>query len=137
VTGLTSLTGAVNNLITAYIGHTNQLLNGQGAGTEGIDTNALTQYLNNAGLSNQVSAPVPVKKEKKKRAKKEKDPNAPKRPLTAFFLFSTNARERVKEDLDNPTPVQVNDEVLRRWREMDDEGKKVGQTCLPKSGISC
>jgi hypothetical protein len=127
VTGLTSLTGGINTLITAYIGHTNQLLSGQGAVADGLDTTQLTQFLSNAGLAAQQGTPAvgPVKKEKKKRVKKEKDPDAPKRPLTAFFLFSTNARERVKEDLINPSPVEVNNEILRRWNEMDDEQKQV------------
>jgi hypothetical protein len=126
VTGLTTLTGAINTLITAYIGHTNQLLNGGTAAAEGLDTSAVSAFLNSAGLGAQPNTGVPIKKEKKKRVKKEKDPNAPKRPLTAFFLFSTNARELVKADLGSAgTPVLVNDEILRRWKAMDEAGKKV------------
>jgi hypothetical protein len=127
VTGLTSLTGGINTLITAYIGHTNQLLSGQGAAAEGLDTTQLNAFLSNAGLAAQQGTPAvaTVKKEKKKRVKKEKDPDAPKRPLTAFFLFSTNARERIKEELVNPSPVEVNNEILRRWNEMDPPSKQV------------
>ena len=33
----------------------------------------------------------------KSEKKKEKDPNAPKRPLTAFFLFNQKYREKVLE----------------------------------------
>jgi hypothetical protein len=125
VTGLTSLTGAINTLITAYIQHTNQLLSGSAA-AEGVDTSALAAFLNSAGLGAQPGSGIPIKKEKKKRVKKEKDPNAPKRPLTAFFLFSTNARSLVKSDLGpSGTPVLVNDEILRRWKAMDEAGKKV------------
>jgi hypothetical protein len=126
VTGLTSLTGAINTLITAYIQHTNQLLSGGAAAAEGLDTSALSAFLNSAGLGVQPNSGVPIKKEKKKRVKKEKDPNAPKRPLTAFFLFSTHARSLVKSDLGpTGTPVLVNDEILRRWKAMDEAGKKV------------
>jgi len=133
VTGLTSLTGGINTLITAYIGHTNQLLSGQGAVEAGLDTTQLTQFLSNAGLAT-TQAPLatgPLKKEKKKRVKKEKDPNAPKRPLTAFFLFSTQARDKVREDLDKPTPVEVNAEILRRWNAMDEATKQVRRLVPP------
>jgi hypothetical protein len=126
VTGLTSLTGAINTLITAYIQHTNHLLSGSALAGEGVDNSALAAFLNSAGLGAQTGSVIPIKKEKKKRVKKEKDPNAPKRPLTAFFLFSTNARSLVKADLGpSGTPVLVNDEILRRWKAMDEAGKKV------------
>ncbi|KAF2435599.1 hypothetical protein EJ08DRAFT_645877 [Tothia fuscella] len=122
VSGLTTLTSAVNSLITAYITHTDQLLNGGAAVREGLDTSAVTNFLTGGGLA---TSGGPAKKEKKKRVKKEKDPNAPKRPLTAFFLYSTNARNVVKNDLGaTATPVLVNDEILRRWKSMDEAGKK-------------
>ena len=35
---------------------------------------------------------------KKKPAKKKKDPNAPKRPMNAFFLYSNANRARIKEE---------------------------------------
>ena len=37
------------------------------------------------------------KTKKRKSEKKGKDPNAPKRPLTAFFRFAGTAREEVKQ----------------------------------------
>merc|ERR1711976_499201 len=32
-------------------------------------------------------------------AKKQKDPNCPKKPSTAFFLFMADNRERIKQEL--------------------------------------
>jgi hypothetical protein len=86
----------------------------------------LDQYLANAGLATKGAIDVAsAGKEKKKRVKKEKDPNAPKRPLTAFFLFSTRARQHIKSDLGEATPVEINNEILRRWNEMDAAQKEV------------
>ncbi|QDS71043.1 hypothetical protein FKW77_008415 [Venturia effusa] len=128
VTGLTSLTGGIHSLITAYINHSNQLLSGQGAEAESLDTAAINQFFVTGGIPTHGglagAALGPLKKEKKKRVKKEKDPDAPKRPLTAFFLFSTNARELVKRENPDSTPVEVNNEILRRWNQMDDTEKQ-------------
>jgi hypothetical protein len=105
------------------------LLEGQGAASRALDTTAIDASLSTGIFAATGSGPAtvaaPLKKEKKKRAKKEKDPDAPKRPLTAFFLFSTNARERVKEDMPESTPVEVNNEILRRWNIMDAIEKQV------------
>lgn len=71
-------------------------------------------------------------KGKKKRVKKEKDPNAPKRPLTAAFLYATTARPIVKADLERDLPEDeklganaVNEEVNRRWNALPEEDKAV------------
>ncbi|TID26382.1 hypothetical protein E2P81_ATG00859 [Venturia nashicola] len=127
VTGLTTLTSGIHVLITAYINHSNQLLSGQGV--EGFDTAEINKVFSTGGIPPLASAGagatlVPLKKEKKKRVKKEKDPDAPKRPLTAFFLFSTNARDLVKRENPDSTPVEVNNEILRRWNQMDEPEKQ-------------
>ena len=44
-----------------------------------------------------VEAPV-VKVVKKKKKKKKKDPNAPKRGLSSFLLYSNANRSRIKEE---------------------------------------
>jgi len=121
VTGLTKLNGAIGTLISAYVNHTNTLLTSSGQNEAVLDTKQLTEYLTSAGLAGPIpNGETPGGKDKKKRPKKEKDPNAPKRPLTAFFLFSTRARDHIKNDLGpDATPVQINDEILRRWNEMD------------------
>lgn len=128
VTGLTTLTSGIHVLITAYINHSNQLLSGQGV--EGFDTAEINKVFSTGGIpplgsAGAAAALGPLRKEKKKRVKKERDPDAPKRPLTAFFLFSTNARDLVKRENPGSSPVEVNSEILRRWTQMDEPEKQV------------
>merc|ERR1711874_914450 len=51
--------------------------------------------------------------------KKKKDPNAPKQPLSAYFIFSTQERLRVKEGNPGFSICEVAKELGRRWAEMD------------------
>jgi len=63
-------------------------------------------------------------KGKKGAKKRKKDPNAPKRPQTAFFVFSTKHREEVKKELGEG--VRVGDIAKRlgeKWKELTDEDK--------------
>jgi len=64
------------------------------------------------------------KKKKKKKEKKAKDPNAPKKPQTAFFVYLREQRQVVKDK--NPTmkPKELVSELGRLWKEMSDEDKK-------------
>ncbi|KAM0964242.1 hypothetical protein ACFX13_020673 [Malus domestica] len=60
-----------------------------------------------------------------KRAKKDKDPNAPKRPLTAFFLFLDDFRKSYKEaNPDSKGVKMVTKEGGEKWKSMIDEEKK-------------
>merc|ERR1711988_2033213 len=43
----------------------------------------------------------PTKSSKKKGKRKKKDPNAPKRPMSAYFFFMAEQREKVKAE--NPS----------------------------------
>jgi len=51
--------------------------------------------------------------------KKKKDPNAPKQPLSAYFIFSTEERLKVKEENPTYSICEVAKELGRRWAEMD------------------
>jgi len=51
--------------------------------------------------------------------KKKKDPNAPKQPLSAYFIFSTEERLKVKAENQNYSICEVAKELGRRWAEMD------------------
>lgn len=51
--------------------------------------------------------------------KKKKDPNAPKQPLSAYFIFSTEERLKVKERNPSYTICDVAKELGRRWADMD------------------
>ena len=56
--------------------------------------------------------------------KKKKDPNAPKQPLSAYFIFSTEERLKVKEENPHYSISEVAKELGRRWAEMDPQVKQ-------------
>jgi len=65
----------------------------------------------------------PPKGEKGKKRKRVKDPNAPKRALSAFFWFCNDERPRVKETMQDSTVGEVAKELGRRWNECTDDQK--------------
>ncbi|KAG2185786.1 hypothetical protein INT43_002223 [Umbelopsis isabellina] len=58
---------------------------------------------------------------KKRRAKK--DPNAPKRGLSAYMFFSQELRQKVKEDNPEASFGQIGKILGDKWKEMDDSDK--------------
>ena len=63
---------------------------------------------------------------KRKRKREKRDPDMPKRPMTAYLLFCQEGRETVKKDLgENATHKDVLAELTRRWKEMPEGEKKV------------
>ncbi|GJD02887.1 HMG box protein [Colletotrichum higginsianum IMI 349063] len=63
--------------------------------------------------------PAPVE-EKKERKKRTHDPNAPKRPLTPYFLYMQTARPIIALDLGDAAPKgAVQEEGQRRWKAMN------------------
>ncbi|KAK9275622.1 hypothetical protein L1049_022889 [Liquidambar formosana] len=60
-----------------------------------------------------------------KKAKKGKDPNMPKRPATAFFVFLDGFRKAYKEaNPDSKSVSTVAKEGGEKWKSMTDEVKK-------------
>jgi len=51
--------------------------------------------------------------------KQMKDPNAPKRPLNAYFMFCNDERASVKAVHSEFTPSEISKELGRRWGEVD------------------
>src|SRR5271163_4746787 len=61
-----------------------------------------------------------------KRKRREKDPNAPEKPPSAYHLFAKEARDEVKQALGGaPSANDVIGEINRRWKETSDVLKKV------------
>lgn len=61
-----------------------------------------------------------------KRKKKQFDPNAPKRPVTPYFLYMLTERGKIAKDLeDGHSAKAVADEGTKRWNEMPPEEKEV------------
>merc|ERR1711881_476159 len=56
--------------------------------------------------------------------KKKKDPNAPKQPLSAYFLFSQEERLKVKNEHPSYSICEVAKELGKRWADMAPEVKQ-------------
>ncbi|OAQ96103.1 hypothetical protein LLEC1_08067 [Akanthomyces lecanii] len=68
---------------------------------------------------------VPPVEEKKERKKRTHDPNAPKRPLTPYFLYMQHARSIIANDLGAEAPKgAVQEEGQRRWANMTPHEKQ-------------
>jgi len=64
------------------------------------------------------------KKAKKLRSRKPKDKNAPKRPSSAYILFSTDVREDVKADLgDDATFATIASTISNMWNGLTEHEK--------------
>ena len=66
---------------------------------------------------------------KKKPAKK--DSKGPKRPLSAYMFFSQDWRERVKAENPDASLGEIGKLLGARWKELDDEEKKVRRSLHP------
>ena len=56
--------------------------------------------------------------------KASKDPNAPKRPLSAFFLFSQDERPDIKKKSPTLSVGDISKEIGARWKKVSDDVKK-------------
>jgi high mobility group protein B1 len=65
----------------------------------------------------------PPKGEKAKKRKRVKDPNAPKRALSAFFWFCQDERSKVKEVNPELSVGEIAKELGKRWNEVGEEVK--------------
>jgi hypothetical protein len=63
-------------------------------------------------------------KKEKKTPKKKKDPNAPKRPLSAFMFYSQKQRPIVKKDNPSANFAGVAKILGEQWKALDESEKK-------------
>ncbi|KAL1916519.1 uncharacterized protein VTP21DRAFT_5710 [Calcarisporiella thermophila] len=57
--------------------------------------------------------------------KRKKDPNAPKRPLSAYMLFSQEKRKQVLEENPDVKFTEVGKLLGAMWKELSEEEKKI------------
>jgi hypothetical protein len=55
--------------------------------------------------------------------KRKKDPNAPKRSLSAFFFFNKEERDKIKESSPQLSLGEMAKELGRRWQKCTNKGK--------------
>jgi len=58
-----------------------------------------------------------------KKGKKKKDPNAPKRALSAFFHFCNDERPKVRAEMGDASVGEVAKELGRRWQDCTGDQK--------------
>jgi hypothetical protein len=63
-------------------------------------------------------------KKKRKAPKKKKDPNAPKQPPTAYLIFCSENRAKVKAENKDLSMIEVTKKLSEQWRALDDDGKQ-------------
>ncbi|RQM05912.1 hypothetical protein DH86_00002227, partial [Scytalidium sp. 3C] len=126
---------AIQTLSSAYIKHTNAILGEHGAGLD-VES-ALSRLGDNpllggmTSLQRAVTPAAPISAAaaealKKERKKRQHDPNAPKRPLTPYFLYMQTARPIIAGDL-GPDAAKgaVSEEGTRRWGTMSAADKQL------------
>merc|ERR1712188_181975 len=64
-----------------------------------------------------------AKKKAAKVAKKPKDKNAPKRPMSAFMLFSNDMRPKVQAELGTKDFSEVAEKVSELWQNISESAK--------------
>ncbi|CAK7198559.1 hypothetical protein SEUCBS139899_001222 [Sporothrix eucalyptigena] len=126
---LSTIQELLKNFSAEYLRQTNLLL-GEGAGVDAggeiFNLDASIGLLPPAGvvLPPVAAAAVPAADEKKERKKRTHDPNAPKRPLTPYFLYMQTARPIIANDLGPDAPKgAVQEEGQRRWSTMNAHDK--------------
>ena len=65
------------------------------------------------------------KKKKRKSRKADKDPNAPKRPMSAYLMFQNAVRQEMKEKNPDTPYKELILQVGEAWKQLGDNGQKV------------
>merc|ERR1711964_583797 len=64
-----------------------------------------------------------AKEKAKKLGKKPKDKNQPKRPMSAYFLFSNDMRPKVQAELETKEIGPVAKKMSKAWANLDERSK--------------
>jgi len=94
-----------------------------------------TKAQKNTASNEEVNGDGKVIKKKEKKEKKIKDPNAPKRPPSAYLLFQNDVREEIKQGNPGMVYKDVLAKISERWKSLPIDEKKVClYSCL---GVIC
>ncbi|XP_057961575.1 high mobility group B protein 7-like isoform X2 [Malania oleifera] len=93
--------------------------------SQGVEKVAKEPKVTKAPATKKKATPAETQPKKTKRLRKIKDPNMPKRPPTAFFLFMDDFRKTYKEaNPDSKSVAVVAKEGGEKWKSMTNEEKK-------------
>ncbi|KAK4503812.1 hypothetical protein PRZ48_004727 [Zasmidium cellare] len=128
------LSGAIDTAVKAYVAHTNAVLEEGSSLDVGylmqplMNLNNVAQIAQQAILQNGNATPNPQLNPdgtKKKRQYKPRDPNAPKRPLTAYFRFLQEQRPKISAEINARGPTaeggkagDISKLATERWNAM-------------------
>eukprot|EP01006_Ploeotia_vitrea_P044245 TRINITY_DN66820_c6_g2_i1.p1 TRINITY_DN66820_c6_g2~~TRINITY_DN66820_c6_g2_i1.p1 ORF type:complete len:157 (+),score=109.53 TRINITY_DN66820_c6_g2_i1:385-855(+) len=59
-----------------------------------------------------------------RRGKRKRDPNAPKRAMSAYLFFGQEMRQKIKDEFPDAKSPEIMTKIGARWREMNDEDKQ-------------
>lgn len=126
--GLATLQTAIQDLSRVYIAHTNSVIT-TGSGSPPELWNLQNPFRGeNAFFGVPSGTPGPVQEivESKKRKRVPHDKNAPKRPVTPYFLYMQTARSEIASEMDSShTAKEVAEEGTRRWNVMAPKERNV------------
>jgi len=67
---------------------------------------------------------APAKKKKPAKKKTKRDPNAPKKPSTAYMYFLSEKRPEYKEKYEGMSLIELLRKIANEWKQLSDEEKK-------------
>ena len=133
-----SLSSSVDRAVKAYLDHTNVILTGD-ASLASLNVSMLQQPFNDLAAPQLAQLALAYQQNdsaaaaaaaevdgKKKRNYRPRDPNAPKRPLTAYFRYLQEQRGPAAEEMaksgNGPgKPGDISKAVTERWKAMTEE----------------
>jgi len=128
ITGFATLQAALDHLSRAYVTHTDTVL-GRAPGAALELKNLGDSIVDNGLLLQRGATPgafTDAGDGKKKRKRAPHDKNAPKRPLTPYFLYMQDARPLIAAELPSTAaPKDIAEEGTRRWATMDRTNRTV------------
>lgn len=89
---------------------------------------ALAAVEHGAIAAETLAAAAAGKKPRVKKEKKPKDPNAPKRPPSAYLIFQNDVRDNIRQSNPGMPYKEVLSVIASRWKELDDQQKRVSLT---------
>ncbi|KAI0169115.1 hypothetical protein GGR52DRAFT_581358 [Hypoxylon sp. FL1284] len=114
-----TITGLMKSFSDDFLRQTNLLIGEPAPFDNGTSHSMQNLIANLDGMSSQLADFGAHVEEKKERKKRTHDPNAPKRPLTPYFLYMQTARPIIANDLGQEAPKgAVQEEGQRRWASM-------------------
>ncbi|KAI1819747.1 hypothetical protein F4861DRAFT_525785 [Xylaria intraflava] len=119
-----TITALMKNFADDFVRQTNLLIGEPAPFDNGTGASMQSLVATLDGLGGQLSDLLPHGEEKRERKKRTHDPNAPKRPLTPYFLYMQTARPIIANDLGADAPKgAVQEEGQRRWTSMSPQEK--------------